>query len=259
MNDEAGQTRLKQKLTAKQVSVGVNLNFPDPGLAEFLGHLGFDAIVVNAEHGGIDDSQLHMIAMACDLTNCASLLRIDADSALLERYVNLGVTGIQVPRTHSVEQIREVVDAVKFAPQGRRGLGGSRAAKYGLSKHGFPALMEAANERSVIMVQIEDSEGVAALAEIVQIEDVDAVLIGENDLSNDLGVPGQLDHPTVVAAVADIIGVANEAGKPIGLAAATPEQKEAALARGATFLLTSVTACLKPSATAILGATDEWA
>src|SRR5690349_22459784 len=103
---------------AGQVALGVALTFPDAATAEYLGALDFDCVVINAEHGPLVDTDLQAIVMACDLTNCASMLRINAEPALLERYVNLGVTGIQVPRVQSSEQVESVIDAVKFPPRG---------------------------------------------------------------------------------------------------------------------------------------------
>jgi 4-hydroxy-2-oxoheptanedioate aldolase len=250
-------TRFKSKLEAGAVGVGVTITFAHAGMAEFLGALGFDCIIVNAEHGAIDDNELQAIATACDLTNCASMLRIVADAALLERYINLGVTGIQVPRVQSAAQVRHVVDAIKFPPQGRRGIGNSRAGRYGMWKEGLSAFMAAENERTMIMVQVEDAIGVAALPEIAGMAEVDAVLIGQFDLSSDLGVPGQLDHPTVVAAVDEIFTVAAAAGKPVGLGASTAEQLHVGIAQGARYIATSVSACLTIAATELLSALPE--
>ena len=242
------QTRLKAKLDSGQVALGIALTFPDAATAEYLGTLGFDCVVVNAEHGPLDDRDLQAIAMACDLVNCASMLRIDAEPALLERYIHLGVTGIQVPRVQSAEQVRRVVDAVKFPPHGHRGIGNSRASGYGVWKEGLQAQMAAGNERTMVMVQIEDRTGIAALPEIAAIPEVDAVLVGQFDLSSDLGVPGEIDHPTVVEALDGIFRMAIEAGKPVGLGASTAAQIEQGVARGAVYLMTSLSACLKAGA-----------
>jgi 4-hydroxy-2-oxoheptanedioate aldolase len=242
---ETERTRLKAKLTAGQVALGVALTFPDAATAEYLAALGFDCIVVNAEHGPLVDRELQAIAMACDLTNCALMLRIDAEPALLERYVNLGVTGIQIPRVQSAQQVQSVVDAVKFPPRGRRGVGNSRANRYGLWKDGLRTEMDAANRRTLVMVQIEDRAGIAAMPKIAEIPEVDAVLIGEFDLSSDLGVPGELDHPSVLEALDEIFRLASKAGTPVGLGASTAAQAEQGIARGAAYLMTSVSAVLK--------------
>ena len=250
----ARTTRLRRKLTDGAAVLAVNTTFLDAGLAEALGHLGFDAIVVDAEHGATGDGELQAIAMACELTDCALVLRISADVASLERYMNLGVSGIQIPRTQSARQVRDVVGAVKFAPQGERGLGGTRASKYGLFGRPTPEFMRAVNEQTVIMVQIEDARGIAALPEIVEIDEVDAVLIGTVDLSSDLGVPGEVDHPSVLSAVDEIVGIAREAGKPYGVAAATPAAATGAIEDGAGYVLTSVVGFIKSSATPFLEA-----
>jgi 2-keto-3-deoxy-L-rhamnonate aldolase RhmA len=122
-------TSFKDKLGAGGIVTGVNLTIPDARLAEFLGGLGFDCVVVDAEHGGLTDSDLELVAMACDLAGCASMLRVSAAGDLLERYVNLGITGIQIPRVQSVDQVSDVVEAVKFAPRGRRVRCGAHRAR----------------------------------------------------------------------------------------------------------------------------------
>jgi 4-hydroxy-2-oxoheptanedioate aldolase len=255
--EDAAVSRLKRKLTAHEVSVGVTLTYPHAGLAESLGHLGFDAVVIDAEHGAIGDHEIETIAMACDLTGCASVLRMSADAALIERYVNIGITGIQIPRTRSVAQVLDVIDAVKFAPHGRRGLGNTRADRYGIRHPSFPASMAAANERTLVMVQIEDAEGIAALADIATLDAVDAVLVGQIDLSNDLGVPGEIDHPAVVAAAEEITRVVIDAGKPLGLGAGSAADVRQALDRGAHYILSSVARCLSLGASSILDAVCE--
>jgi len=254
MTEDAPVSRLKRRLASGGVGVGVSLTFPHAGMAEFLGRLGFDCIMIDAQHGPIADSEIQAIAMACDLTNCTLMVRVTADSALIERYMALGVTGIQIPQAQSASQVRQVIEAVKYAPIGRRGLGNSRAGQYGLWKGGFPALMEAANRRTMISVQIEDKEGIGALPEIVRIAEVDAVIVGQVDLSNDLGMPGQVDHPSVVKAVDQIIGVANAARKAAGLSAGTPDEARRAVSRGARFLVTSVSRSLALSGVDLLQA-----
>jgi 4-hydroxy-2-oxoheptanedioate aldolase len=246
--------RLKGGLTAGRIVTAVTINFPQAGLAEFLGNLGVDAVLIDGEHGAIGDTELESIAIACELAGCASLLRVVAEDATLQRYMGLGLAGIQLPQAQTAAQVRDVVGAVKYAPHGHRGLGNSRATKYGLGDGGFPAKMEASNEETVVLVQIEDEAGIAATEEIARIADVDAIIVGEADLSNALGVPGERDHPAVILAADEVIRIATEAGKPVGLAANTAEEAERAIGRGACLLISSVTRCLAIGASPLLRA-----
>jgi 4-hydroxy-2-oxoheptanedioate aldolase len=84
----------------------------------------------------------------------------------------------------------------------------------------------------------------------------DAVLIGRVDLSSDLGVPGELGHPTVVAAVDEIIRVAQRAGKPFGMGASSAGQAEMAIGCGARYVLTSANACLTAGAAMLFEALE---
>lgn len=240
------------KLRGGEVAVGVSIDFPDAGLAEFLGRLGFDAVVVDGEHGVIDDRVVRDLAIACDLAGCALLLRVDADPAALERYVHLGATGFQVPRADSVDRVRMVADAIKYAPVGRRGLGSSRASSYGQRGTSVPDFMADENERTAILVQIEDRAGVAALPGILALGVVDAVLIGALDLSNDLGIPGQTADPRVVELVDEVIRISRAARVPFGLGAYDEATTAAAIARGAGYLLTGVPRLLASAARHVL-------
>jgi 4-hydroxy-2-oxoheptanedioate aldolase len=245
---------LKRKLGAGGFGLGVTLNFPHVGFAEFLGQLGFDCVIIDGEHGAIGDKEIEEIALACDSTGCASMLRIDVDNARLQRYINLGITGIQLPQARSASHVQDVVDAVKFAPIGRRGLANSRASRWGLRDGDLATQMAADNARTAIMVQIEDRAGIAALPAIVRIAEVDAIIVGQMDLSNDLGFTGQLDHPTVVAAVDEIVRVAKVAGKPVGLPVNRADDIRPAVERGASYFVTSAARCVEFGAKALLDA-----
>lgn len=244
----------RRRLAAGDLVVAVTMTFAHPALAEFLGGLGFGAVVLDGEHGAITDRDVEAIVLACDLVGCAAVLRIDAEPALLERYANLGVTGFQIPRTRSAAHIRAVIDAVKFAPIGRRGLGSSRMTGYGLLGGSIPELTARENDRIAVLVQIEDREGLAVLPEIVRIPEVDAVLVGALDISADLGLPGEVRNAEVVAMVERIVRLATEAGKPVGLGAPSIEAAQSAVAQGARYLLTSDVRLLSGGARGLLQA-----
>jgi 4-hydroxy-2-oxoheptanedioate aldolase len=248
---------VKTKFAAGKPVAAISITFAHAGLAEFLGGLGFDCVVLDAEHGALNDERLESIAAACELAGCASLLRVVTEPALVERYINLGVTGIQLPRVRSAEQVQTVVDAIKFPPVGDRGLGISRSGSYGLFGSSLPELMRAANDETVLLVQIEDRVGIGNLEEILQIDEIDAVLIGQMDLSVDLGAPGKFDDPAVAEAVEEIKRLVRAAGKPFGLAANSADDVRRAIEEGAGYLLTSVGRCLAAGATPIVQATGS--
>lgn len=233
--------RAKQKLLSGGVAVGITINFAHPGLAEYLALLGYDCLVVDGEHGAIMDDQVEELARVADLTGAAALVRLPLNPALIQRYLGMGISGLQVPQVQSLEEAQTVISAAKFPPIGQRGLGNMRAGLYGLAEGNLTRVMEEANRESILMIQIEDRRGMAELPEILRIPEIDVVLIGHNDLSADLGRPGEVNHPEVVSAVNEIARQVNEAGKAAGLPASTPEEAHAMRERGARYILTSVT------------------
>ena len=252
--------RAKQKLRSGGVAVGITVNFVHPGLAEYLALLGYDCLIVDGEHGPIVDDQIEELARVADLTGAAALVRLPLNPDLVQRYLGTGISGFQVPQVQSVEEARTLVEAAKFPPIGRRGLGNMRAGLYGLAEGGFMRVMEDANRETLLMIQIEDRRGIAALPGILQIPEIDVVLIGHTDLSADLGYPGEVDHPEVIRAVDEIARQVNEAGKAAGLPASTPEEAQAMRGRGARYILSSVTKAISIGSRPLLqsiGSLDE--
>jgi len=244
--------RAKRKLVSGGVAIGITVNFLHPGLAEYLGMLGYDCVVVDGEHGAVVDDQLEDLARVADLTGAAVLLRLPLNPALVQRYLGMGISGIQVPQIQSAEEVRSLVAAAKFPPLGHRGLGNMRAGSYGLAEGGIKSVMEEANREMLLMIQIEDRRGIARLPEILRIPEIDVVLVGHTDLSSDLGHPGEVNHAEVVQAVDDIIRQVNEAGKAAGLPASTPEEAHAMRGRGVRYFLTSVTKAISSGSRPLL-------
>jgi 4-hydroxy-2-oxoheptanedioate aldolase len=169
----------------------------------------------------------------------------------------MGIHGLQVPQVHSVQEVQALVEAAKFPPVGHRGLGNMRATTFGLGEGGFRRMMDEANRESLLMIQIEDRRGIAALPEILEVPEVDVVLVGHNDLSSDLGHPGDVNHPEVVAAVDAIVRQTDAAGKAGGLPASTAEEARAMRDRGARYILSSVTRAISIGSRRFLEAIEE--
>ena len=248
------ENRTKRTLADGAPVMAMTLNFPHAGLAEYVGALGFDCIAVDGEHGAVSESELENITRACECSGATLLVRLPVNDALMQRYLGMGVAAFHVPQIRSAAQAQAAIDAIKFPPLGRRGLGTFRANHYGLSLGSWPAFMQRANDETLIVIAIEDREGLAALPQLVALPAIDVILIGTSDLSADLGVPGQTKHPEVQAAVTRAIATIREGGKVAGLPAGTTAEVDAVYAQGARFILTSVARTLASSARELLGA-----
>ena len=139
-----------------------------------------------------------------------------------------GVTGIMIPQVKGPEEVREVVAAMKFPPQGHRGSGGtSLDSDFGLAspEEYFPT----ANENNFLIAQIEDPVVVNHIEEIAAIDGVDVLFVGPGDLTLSMGIPGQQGHPEVLKIMRRVARACQDNGKVAGIATSTakiPEQME---------------------------------
>ena len=129
------ENTLKQRLEAGNAAFGVMITFPSPPVMEMLGQLGFDWVLLDNEHGTINVENSEEMIRAAELTGIAPIVRRwptgrKSSAPFLDR----GAWGVQVPHVNTAEEARAAVDAVKYHPQGHRGIfSGSRPAGYGLS------------------------------------------------------------------------------------------------------------------------------
>lgn len=195
---------------------GLWLGIPDTSIAEMMAGAGFHWLLIDHEHGPFEirDVMAHLQAVAP--YDVAPIVRpVDGNPALLKKLCDIGAQSFLVPMIDDAQQAADVVAAVKYPPQGRRGLGTSmaRAARW----NAVPGYLEKANDEIVVIVQAETTTAMQNLAEIAATPGVDGVFIGPSDLSASMGHAGNPGHPDVVAAVSDGLCVIRAAGKHAGL------------------------------------------
>lgn len=161
---------------------------------------GFDFLAVDAEHSAVDLPQAQALFQAIRAGNpdCAPLVRLPGvDYAGTKRYMDAGAAGVIAPFVNTPEDAREVVRAVKYPPEGDRGVGYCRDNLYGMK---LEETVAAANERTLVCVQIEHIDAVRSIDRILAVPGVDAAFVGPYDLSASMGLTAQFDHPDYVAA-----------------------------------------------------------
>jgi 4-hydroxy-2-oxoheptanedioate aldolase len=164
-----------------------------------------------------------------------------------------GVLGVQVPHVNTVEDAREVLAAVKYHPQGRRGLAaGTRAAVY--DAHGTLAdHVKAANDATLVAIQLEDEPAIRNIDELLRVEDIDVFFIGPSDLSQSMGHPGNPRAPAVAQAIDTSFRKMVAAGRTPGTPA-TAENVRDVLDKGVRYIYTHLPRLLASSAKAYLKA-----
>jgi 2-keto-3-deoxy-L-rhamnonate aldolase RhmA len=190
------------------------LAIPDPGVAGILGWSGFDYVVIDAEHGPFTLESIRGCVDALAATPAASVIRVATnDPTHLKQALDAGADGVQVPSVGDAAAAAAAVSGSRYSPEGTRGVGLGHAQRYGANIQDYIA---SANARTAVIVMIEDAAGVENAAEIAAVDGLDGVVIGPFDLSADLGLLGQLDHPSVEAAFDHIIGTCVAADTKVG-------------------------------------------
>ena len=228
----------KTKLKSGQPVYGVISTSDDPQLAELFGIAGFDYYILDAEHGLIDPAQAVNVIRACELTGITPLVRIGSkDPKLVLQYMDAGMLGVMMPGLETVEEVQMLVDAVKYPPLGKRGVGLSRASGYMAYSSKAPEYIEAANRETMVIIQFEDEALLDTLPDLCAVPGVDACLIGPRDLSLAMGFSDGPNHPEVQAVIDKAIAAITGAGITAGITAGTREAAAAQVARGAKMIL----------------------
>lgn len=233
----AFRTRLKRK----EALLGTLLTLPSPELAEVLALTGLDWLFVDMEHSTMDAAVAQAILQAvAGRLDC--LIRVPLnDEIWIKKALDTGATGIIVPQVNSPEEAQRAVRYSRYPPQGARSVGLARAHGYGADLLSY---LRRANDEVAVVVQAEHIQAVKHIDKIVQIEGIDAVLVGPYDLSNSMGLVGQVEHPEVQAAIERVRQVCQALGMPLGIFSANIERTADLKDQGYNLLAVSTDALL---------------
>ena len=232
------ENRTKLKLKAGQPAYGVLSTSDDPQLAELFGLAGFDYYMLDAEHGLMDPIQVVNVIRACERVNMTPLVRIGSkDPKLVLQYMDAGMMGVMMPGLESVDEVKMLIDAVKYAPLGKRGMGITRASGY--VAVGQPAVdyINFTNEQTMVIPQFEDAALLDRFEEMISLPGVDAVVIGPRDLSLNMGFPDGPNHPEVQEMIDRVVALCKKANVAAGITAGSRADSAKQVARGATMIL----------------------
>lgn len=211
----------------------------DPAFVEVMGHAGMDFVILDLEHGPNSVQTLQNLIRAAELSELLPIVRVKEDRmSVIGEVLDIGAGGVQVPQVTTASQAREIVERAKFAPVGMRGVCRFvRAADYS-SMDRF-AYFQEANE-ALVVLQLEGLEAIGNVEEILGVSGVDIIFIGPYDLSQSLGVAGQIDHPDVVARMKQITALCQAKGVSVGTFTDTIEGAQRWIAAGIAYVSYSV-------------------
>lgn len=222
----------KQQLNQKEL-LGTFVKTPHPHIIEVLALAQLPFIILDAEHAPFDRTTLDQCILAARANQLPCLVRVEnsAPSTLLNA-LDCGATGVQVPHVCSAEQAEKIVRQCHYGHGGRGYAGSSRAAQYATKP--MPAHLHDSQNNTTVIAQIEDPEGVDNADAIAKVDGVDALFIGQVDLTVAYGAASVNDDIVREASIR-VIEAAKRAGKPVGMFVATAQQAKQWREAGVTF------------------------
>lgn len=192
--------KLKATLKEGKPVFGLLNSIPSPLLVEMIGYSGYDFVILDMEHVGVNPETLENMIRAAECAGITPLVRVpSAAPETILRVLDCGAQGIVVPHVGSRAEAEHAVAASRYHPLGTRGISGGRTTGFGTID--LPSYFELANREIMVVVMIEDRDGVDHIDEIVSVPGIDMVLEGAIDLSQSFGVPGQAQDPRVQEAI----------------------------------------------------------
>ena len=227
---------IRKRVLNGEVMFGIGANLGSSLTVEMIGAAGFDWTWIDCEHGTGDYSELIPQMQAASIGNAPPVVRIAWNEApRFKRILDLGAVGIMVPYVNTPEEARQAAAAMRYPPEGIRGVAKfNRACGFGQD---FDAYFRQANKNLLTIVQIETEEGIKNGAEIAAVDGIDVLFVGPLDLSVNLGIPQQYEHPRFLRAMDSVSKACKRCDKAAGILVPNLDYLEKWISNGFTFLV----------------------
>jgi 2-dehydro-3-deoxyglucarate aldolase/4-hydroxy-2-oxoheptanedioate aldolase len=228
---------VKQALAEGKLQLGTGFGqLRSPEVAKILAAAGFHWAFLDTEHGGFDLETVQDICRTSVMVGLSPIVRVaDLQYSLVARALDCGAQGVIFPRVESPELLERAVSWTKFPPAGMRGYGlGATQVDY--EKVSIPQVIEHMNANTMVVMQIETQRAFDMREELLGVPGVDTVMVGPADLSISLGVPGEFEHPKMVAAIEAIRDTCIRRGIVPGMQTRTASLAKFWKQRGLLFL-----------------------
>ncbi len=215
--------KIKARIYNGETLIGCWSNLGYPLTSEIVGMAGFDWVLIDIEHGaGSEGDVLHQL-QALEHTPAAAIVRVESyQRQRFHRVLDLGAEGIMCPRIYTVDEAIQVVKAIRYQPEGSRGVARMiRAAGFGSNFDDYYANHQ---KNLVCIVQVETKEILDNLDSVAAIDGVDVLFVGPVDLSIALNIYCQFDHPKFIQAIKATAEAAARNGKAAGVLLQKPEE-----------------------------------
>lgn len=211
------ENRMKNLLDADKSPVGIFSVLGGATTAEALCMTGVDYIIFDTEHGPYDVEHTAMLLRTAELYGITGVVRVkDSSRGSILKMLDIGASGIIIPQVHSLEEVKQIVEYGKYYPIGRRGMSFGRRTGFGeqpFASGDIQDYFDTCNRQTLLIPQCETVGCLEAIEEIMALDGIDGIFVGPYDLSMDMGIAKQFDHPDFLAALERIKKAARDAGK----------------------------------------------
>lgn len=229
---------LKQMLLKGQVAVGAIVHIGHPEITEMLSHVGYDWLCIDAEHGPFGIETMQMMLQAMSGTKTVPIIRVTwNEPGLIKQALDIGAYGILIPLVSTKQDAEDFVKAMRYPPNGIRGVMPRRASRYMLDAKDYFAT---ADEELLTMVQIETKTALDNISEILSVDGIDVYVVGPTDLSAALGHIGEPNHPDVEKAIERIVAAGKKAHKIGSIYAPTADLVKKRIEQGFQLIVQGV-------------------
>jgi 4-hydroxy-2-oxoheptanedioate aldolase len=229
------ENKFKAALAAKQQQIGLWMSLANSYSAELCATAGFDWLLLDGEHAPNDlRATLEQLQAVAPYRSHPIVRPVSGDPALIKQLLDIGAQTLLVPMVDDADQARRLVSAMRYPPEGIRGVGSgvARVSRWGMRAD----YLDVANDEVCLLVQVESRQALDNLDSICAVDGVDGVFIGPADLSASLGHRGNPGHPEVQATIENAIGRIVASGKAAGTLVSDNKLARRYLELGCTFV-----------------------
>ena len=219
--------------------IGIFSKTTDSNIVESAGYSGLDFIILDMEHGPSSWEVIHDHVRASKVAGIDSIIRVKSNNPTeISKALDSGASGIQVPNIKSANQVRNVIKAAKFHPNGDRGVCRFvAAAGYGsIPKEEY--FIE--SNKTKIIIQVEGEDGINEIDQILAVKGYDVLFIGPYDLSQSIGIPGKVDDVRIYEIIKNISNKIKKSNIKLGIFADNIETAKLMASFGCEYIAISV-------------------
>jgi 4-hydroxy-2-oxoheptanedioate aldolase len=230
---------VKQRLAQGGIAIGMGIRaLRSAEVAPLMKTAGYDWLFIDLEHGPTSIENAYSICVAALDAGIAPIVRVSAgELAMGARCLDSGALGIVIPHVDTADQAKAMADAFRFPPVGHRSIAGGYP-HFGFAPTPTAEVVKGLNEATLVIAMIETPLAVENVDRIAAVPGIDALLIGTNDLALEMGIPGQIEDPRVVASIEKVIAACNRHGKTAALGGVyAPEPLQRYIAKGLRMVL----------------------